>query len=129
MSESKIPASNGQYKPLHLPLHLIDENLTLAEVYGPMRVGEPWPLPPRTAITPQPADTATQPPRRSRERERARVHRHTVKRQIEVSLTLPHIQKHGFTHPSNGHFLMLPPEYDVIQALEKKAVASVVLAV
>ena len=82
-----------------------------------------------TVNTSQPADTATQPPRRSRERERARVHRHTVKRQIEASVTLPHIQKHGFTHPSNGHFLMLPPEYDVIQALEKKAVVSVVLAV
>jgi hypothetical protein len=86
-------------------------------------------LPSRRRRPTPPADTATQPPRRSRERERARVHRHTVKRQIEASVTLPHIQKHGFTHPSNGHFLMLPPEYDVIQALEKKAVASVVLAV
>lgn len=59
----------------------------------------------------------------------SRVHRHTVKRQLEASLTLPQIQKHGFTHPRDGYFLMLPREYDVVAALETKAVALVVLAV
>ncbi len=58
----------------------------------------------------------------------SRVYRHTVKRQLEASLTLPDIQKHGFTHPANGHFLMLPREYDVVAALESKAVAVVILA-
>lgn len=60
---------------------------------------------------------------------RSRVYKHTVKRQLEVSLTLPQIQKHGFTHPRDGYFLMLPREYDVIAALETKAVALVVLTV
>lgn len=59
----------------------------------------------------------------------SRVYRHTVKRQLETALTLPLIQKHGFTHPRDGYFLMLPREYDVIAALETKAVALVVLAV
>jgi hypothetical protein len=68
-------------------------------------------------------------PRPSVASSRSRVYRHTVKRQLEATLTLPQIQKHGFTHPRDGYFLMLPREYDVIAALEKKAVALVVLAV
>jgi hypothetical protein len=60
---------------------------------------------------------------------RSRVYRHTVKRQLEASLTLPQIQKHGFTHPRDGYFLMLPREFDVIAALETKAVMLVVLTV
>jgi hypothetical protein len=59
----------------------------------------------------------------------SRVYRHTVKRQLEASLTLPQIQQHGFTHPANGYFLMLPREYDVVAALESKAVAVVILAI
>src|SRR6266478_3289220 len=68
-------------------------------------------------------------PRPPRERKAtSRVYRHTVKRQLEASLTLPDIQKHGFTHPANGYFLMLPREYDVVAALESKAVDVVILA-
>jgi hypothetical protein len=59
----------------------------------------------------------------------SRVYRHTVKRQLETPLTLPQIQKHGFTHPRDGYFLMLPREFDVVAALETKAVTLVVLAV
>jgi hypothetical protein len=59
----------------------------------------------------------------------SRVYRYTVKRQLEASLTLPQIQKHGFTHPRDGYFLMLPREFDVVAALETKAVTLVVLAV
>ena len=59
----------------------------------------------------------------------SRVYRHTVKRQCEISLTLPQIQKHGFTHPRDGYFLMLPLEFDIVLALETKAVAQAVLAV
>ena len=59
----------------------------------------------------------------------SRVYRHTVKRQLEASLTLPQIQKHGFTHPRDGYFLMMPREFDVVAALETKAVTLVVLAV
>jgi hypothetical protein len=68
-------------------------------------------------------------PRPSVRKSTSRVYRHTVKRQLEASLTLPQIQKHGFTHPRDGYFLMLPREYDVIAALERKAVALVVLAI
>jgi hypothetical protein len=68
-------------------------------------------------------------PRSSVASSRSRVYKHTVKRQLEASLTLPLIQKHGFTHPRDGYFLMLPREYDVIAALETKAVALVILAV
>ena len=44
-------------------------------------------------------------------------------------MTLPDIQRHGFTHPAHGYFLMLPREYDVVAALESKAVALVILAI
>ena len=36
--------------------------------------------------------------------------------------------KHGFTHPRDGSFLMLPREYALVQALETQAVAGVILA-
>ncbi len=45
-------------------------------------------------------------PRPSVRTSASRVYRHTVKRQLEASLTLPDIQKHGFTHPANGYFLI-----------------------
>jgi hypothetical protein len=38
-------------------------------------------------------------------------------------------QQHGFTHPDNGFWVMLPKEFDAILALEHKAVAQVVLEV
>jgi hypothetical protein len=69
------------------------------------------------------------PQRQSVRKSTSRVYRHTIKRQLEASLTLPQIQKHGFTHPANGFFLMLPREYDVVAALESKAVALVILAI
>lgn len=60
---------------------------------------------------------------------RSRVYPHTVKRQLELALTLPQIKAHGFTHPTNGYWVMLPREFDVILALETKAVAQVILEV
>jgi len=68
-------------------------------------------------------------PRESVASSRSRVYRHTVKRRLEASLTLPQIQQHGFTHPQNGYWLMLPREFDVVLALEPKAVAQVILEV
>ena len=68
-------------------------------------------------------------PRPSVRNSRSRVYRHTVKRQLEASLTLPQIQKHGFTHPANGCFVMYPRELRVLAALEKKAVYVVVLTI
>src|SRR5205807_2118484 len=60
---------------------------------------------------------------------RSRVHKHTVKRQLERTLTLPQIKAHGFTHPHNGYWVMLPREFDIVLALETKAVAQVILEV
>jgi hypothetical protein len=109
MSEPSIPASNSHYKPLHI----LDENLTIAEVYGPMRVGEPWPLP-RTAKLPQPLAK----PRRRRE-----------ERKSGLWAVVHAAREHGFTPPSEGFWVMLPKEYDAILALEPKPVAQVVLEV
>jgi len=118
MSESKIPASNGQYKHLHI----LDENLTIAEVYGPMRVGEPWPLPPRPAKPPQPTATAPQPPAKPRRRREPVA---DAKSYTPIEHTLYSVQTFGWTHPSTGHFLMVPTkEYQALQALETKAVAA-----
>jgi hypothetical protein len=44
-------------------------------------------------------------------------------------LTLHSVRTFGFTHPNEGRYLLLPPEFDVILALETKAVAQVVLEV
>lgn len=56
-------------------------------------------------------------------------HSPTVKRLLNRSLALPDIGERGFTHPSQGHFLMLPPEFDVLLAEAPKHVAQVVLEV
>ena len=59
----------------------------------------------------------------------SRVYKHTVKRQLELALTLPKIQQQGFTHPQNGYWVMLPREFDVILAFEPRAIAQVILEV
>lgn len=43
--------------------------------------------------------------------------------------TLAWLQDHGFTHPSWGGWLQLPREFDAILAMERKAVAQVVLEI
>jgi hypothetical protein len=43
--------------------------------------------------------------------------------------TLAWVQDHGFTHPSWGGWLQLPREFDAILAMERKAVAQVVLEI
>lgn len=47
-------------------------------------------------------------------------------RKTGLHLMLPH---GGFTHPENGHYLMMPKEFKAILALETKAVAQVVYEV
>src|SRR5262245_40840109 len=59
----------------------------------------------------------------------SRVHKYSVNRQIRQSLTLPRLQQHGFTHPQNGYWLMLPQDFAVLVAYETKAVVQVVLEV
>jgi hypothetical protein len=59
----------------------------------------------------------------------SRVHKYSVKRAMRKSLTLPRLQQHGFTHPQNGHWLMMPHDFAVLVAYETKAVVQVVLEV
>lgn len=62
-------------------------------------------------------------------RQSVRKHKYSIKRQIRKSLTLPRLQQHGFTHPQNGYWLMLPQDFAVLVAYETKAVVQVVLEV
>src|SRR5438128_2010041 len=59
----------------------------------------------------------------------SRTSKYAVNRLLEITFTLPRIQEHGFTHPRNGHWLMLPPEFGDLLALETKVVAQVVLVI
>ncbi len=68
-------------------------------------------------------------PRLSVRNPQSRVYRHTVKRQLEATETLPLIQEDGFTIPVETDALLVPPEFDTVQAFETKAVTLVVLAV
>jgi hypothetical protein len=53
----------------------------------------------------------------------------TIKRHLNRELRLPEVQRKGCTHPAHGHYLMLPPEFDLILAHEPKEVAQVLLEV
>jgi hypothetical protein len=48
----------------------------------------------------------------------SRVYRHTVKRQLEATQTLPLIQEGGFTMPVEADALFLPLEFPVFMAFE-----------
>jgi hypothetical protein len=50
-------------------------------------------------------------------------------RQGTLTSILDGVGQHGFTHPDRGGYLMLPPEFDVLLALERKPVAQVVLEI
>ena len=104
MSEPRIPAPNGQYKPLPL----LDENLPIREVYGPLLVGDPQLPIPQPATAPK----TRRPPRKS-----------------GLYALLHAAQQHGITHPRDGFWTMLPKEFDAILALEHKSIAQVVLEV
>lgn len=60
---------------------------------------------------------------------RSRVQKYSIHRQVRQSLTLPRLQQHGFTHPQNGCWLMMPHDFTVLVAYETKAVVQVVLEV
>jgi hypothetical protein len=59
----------------------------------------------------------------------SRVHKYTVNRLANESLTISQLQQRGFTHPQNGRWLMLPREFKAIVAYESKAVVQVILEV
>jgi hypothetical protein len=50
-------------------------------------------------------------------------------RQGTLTSMLAAVGQHGFTHPNYGHYLMLPPEFEVLLALERKPVVQVVLEI
>ncbi len=52
----------------------------------------------------------------------------TVKK-TGLHLLLQRARTSGFTHPDEGGWLMLPPEFDAVLALETKAVAQIVLEI
>lgn len=53
----------------------------------------------------------------------------TIKRHLNRALRLPEVQRKGFTHPAHGHYLMLPPEFDVVFDSEPHHVTRVILEV
>jgi len=59
----------------------------------------------------------------------SRVHKYTVNRLANESLTITQLQQRGFTHPQNGRWLMLPREFKAMVAYESKAVVQVILEV
>jgi hypothetical protein len=50
-------------------------------------------------------------------------------RQGILTSILATVGQQGFTHPDRGGYLMLPPEFDVLLALERKPVVQVVLEI
>ena len=59
----------------------------------------------------------------------SRVHAHTIKRGLELTLELPLIQRQGFTHPEDGNYLMLPREFFKVLAYEPKSVTQVIMEI
>ncbi len=129
MSEARIPASNSHYKPLHI----LDENLTIAEVYGDgaLRVGQPFPPLPQSAKAPTPPAKPRQrrPPRPRRSRPRSgQITPYQAKRAAMEDLPLKRLRRDGFT-PYFGdqkRFLMTPLEFDLVLACEARQVAQVI---
>jgi hypothetical protein len=76
-----------------------------------------------------PGVSASTPVQAKKRQSTSRTSKYSVNRLIAASLTLPSIQKHGFTHPRDGRWLTLPPEFDELLDLETKAVTQVVLVV
>jgi hypothetical protein len=68
-----------------------------------------------------PTDTDVPPPPRRRREPAA-----DPSTSSPIEYTLYSLQAFGFTHPSNGRYLMVPKEFQAILLLETKAVAAVV---
>lgn len=59
----------------------------------------------------------------------SRVYKYSIRRQAKQSLMLPRLQQHGFTHPQNGYWVMLPQDFALLVAYETKAALQEHLAV
>ena len=53
----------------------------------------------------------------------------TVKRICNRSFVIPQVREYGFTPSCDAHWLMLPPEFDIVLAEEPPHVAQVILEV
>jgi hypothetical protein len=91
MSKPSIPPNHNEYNLLDV----YDENLTIREVFGVVRVGEPL----TPILPPTKKSKRRRPPRKS-----------------GLYVVLQSAQQHGFTHPKEGYFVMLPKEFDAILA-------------
>lgn len=67
------------------------------------------------------SDNTTVPPRPSSV--------YAVKRTLEATLNLPRLKQHGFTHPRDGFWTMIPQEFDLVLAFESPKVSQVILVV
>lgn len=107
MSDDSLPSSNGQHKSLfQLGFESHEKYVKDLAVNAIVR----------DCLAHQ-ADTPVQPPRRR------------PPRKSGLYAVLHAAQQHGFTPPQAGHWLMLPPEFRAVLALEHKAIAQVVLAI
>jgi hypothetical protein len=107
MSEPSIPPSNGHLNPSlagsAYPMAFSAHEVLLNELQN----GASAP-----ALTRKPTAPRRRPPRTS-----------------GLYAVVHAAQQHGFTHPKEGCWVMLPTEFDATLALEDKAVAQVVLEV
>jgi hypothetical protein len=122
MSDSRIPLSNGDLKPLSLGdiMRLTKRtNKYVERVNAELAERSPdFPLVMELYIGPgAKTDKTAKPPRRQRPEADPASY-------SPIEHTLYSLQAFGFTHPSHGHFLMVPKEFQAILLLETKAVAA-----
>jgi hypothetical protein len=125
MSDARIPPSNGDLKPVSLGdlVRLAEETNKFVE-HTNERLGPDCPVHFSLMPIPRPnakpsSDKAAKPPRRQRPKADPDTY-------TPIEHTLYSLQAFGFTHPSDGRYLMAPKEFRAILALETKAVAAVV---
>jgi hypothetical protein len=124
MSEPRIPLSNGDLKPLTLGdvLRIAKRtNNYVDRANAKLAERDPqFPLVMELFIGPKAKTEKTaKPPRRQRPQADPDTY-------TPIEHTLYSLQAFGFTHPSQGRYLMAPEEFQAILLLETKAVAAVV---
>ena len=124
MSDSRIPLSNGDLKPLSLGdiMRLTKRtNKYVERVNAELAERSPdFPLVMELYIGPgAKTDKTAKPPRRQRPEADPASY-------SPIEHTLYSLQAFGFTHPSHSRYLMVPKEFQAILALETKAVADVI---
>jgi hypothetical protein len=126
MSESRIPFTLGDLKSVG---DRLEDNIgRVNAALGPNAIANfslevvPGPGEPSTSAGRQLSQMlreSSKPPRRQRRKAAPDTY-------TPIEHTLYSLQAFGFTHPSNGRYLMVPKEFQAILLLETKAVAAVV---